>query len=65
MNPLEMLESFFLTAEHVVSKLGPLSALATVFYHLGLWVSPSGEGPLDNKESKCLICGYPVNPNAI
>lgn len=59
MNPLELIESMCLTAEHVVTSIRGLGALGRVLYHFGLWVSPT------DSDAHCFICGYPIFPYKI
>jgi hypothetical protein len=63
MNPLEILESVFLTLEHTLKWFGE------PFYWLGIWmmnldiklIEQRGEEYYRNYHSDalCLICGYP------
>lgn len=56
MNPLEILESLCMTAEHTLMQLSALRVLGRLLYHVGLLVSPS------DSEAYCFVCGYPRYP---
>ena len=57
MKPIEILESIFLTLEHVLGRFG------YVFYWLGIWTMNVRDTLVgcDKYKSRCLICNYPAN----